>query len=190
MLPKPRSGEDVHTLSIALNHAEERAGAAAGATRIIAIATEMPISLLSMPTYIASSSRLAGLTWGAGGPVGRARLVAPTREADGRWTSPYRLARDLCALHGGGRQRAADRHGVRRFQRRGGPARRKRALAARDGFTGKMAIHPDQVAVINEMFTPSARGDRPREAIVRLFADNPDAGALVPRRRRWSTART
>ena len=64
MLPKPRSGEDVHTLSIALNHAEERAEAAVGATRIIAIATEMPVSLLSMPSYIASSSRLAGLTWG------------------------------------------------------------------------------------------------------------------------------
>jgi citrate lyase subunit beta/citryl-CoA lyase len=65
MLPKPRSGEDVRTLSIALNHAEERAGGLAGATRIIAIATEMPASLLSISTYVQASSRLEGLTWGA-----------------------------------------------------------------------------------------------------------------------------
>ena len=65
LLPKARSGGDVHTLSIALNHAEERAGARKGATRIIALTTEVPISLLQMHTYVGSSSRLEGLTWGA-----------------------------------------------------------------------------------------------------------------------------
>src|SRR5215471_2763586 len=43
LLPKVRSGGDVHTLSIALNHAEERAGVTGGSTRIIAIATEVPV---------------------------------------------------------------------------------------------------------------------------------------------------
>ena len=52
------------------------------------------------------------------------------------------------------------------------------ARRARDGFTGKMAIHPAQVAVINEAFTPTAEAIARAEAIVRLFVDNPDAGAL------------
>ena len=95
MLPKPRSGEDVHKLSIALNHAEERGGAPIGATRIIAIATEVPISLLNMATYIGASSRLEGLTWGAE-DLSAVLGSRATREDDGRgWTSPYRLARDL-----------------------------------------------------------------------------------------------
>jgi citrate lyase subunit beta/citryl-CoA lyase len=176
MLPKPRSGEDVHTLSIALNHAEEQAGATVGATRIIAIATEMPISLLSMPSYIASSARLAGLTWGPE-DLSAALGSSATRDADGRWTSPYRLARDLALF-------TAVAAGVQPidtvfvdFSDLAG-LREEARVAARDGFTAKMAIHPDQVAVINEMFTPSPAEIARAEAIVRLFADNPDAGAL------------
>ena len=53
--------------------------------------------------------------------------------------------------------------------------------AMRDGFTGKMAIHPNQVAVMNEVFTPSADEVAQSEELVRLFADNPDAGALTYR---------
>src|SRR5262245_4610833 len=56
LLPKARSGEDVHTLSIALNHEEERAGTASGSTRIIALVTETPISLLQLHTYVGSSA--------------------------------------------------------------------------------------------------------------------------------------
>src|SRR5262245_26180068 len=62
LLPKARSGGDVHTLSIALNHAEEKAGAKTGSTRIIALVTETPISLLQLHSYVGSSSRLDGVT--------------------------------------------------------------------------------------------------------------------------------
>ena len=58
LLPKARAGADVHTLSIALNHAEEKAGAPTGSTRIIALVTETPISLLQLHTYVGSSTRL------------------------------------------------------------------------------------------------------------------------------------
>ena len=176
MLPKPRSGEDVHTLSIALNHAEERAGAAAGATRIIAIATEVPISLLSMPSYIASSARLVGLTWGPE-DLSAALGSHATREADGRWTSPYRLARDLALFTAvAANVQPIDTVFVDFSDLVG--LREEARVAARDGFTAKMAIHPDQVPVINEMFTPTPEEIARAEAIVRLFADNPEAGAL------------
>src|SRR5690606_26276552 len=58
ILPKPRSGEDVHRLSLALDHAEERAGLKQGSTRIVAIATEVPICVLNMASFVGSSGRL------------------------------------------------------------------------------------------------------------------------------------
>lgn len=177
MLPKPRSGEDVHKLSIALNHAEERAGIAVGTTRIIAIATEMPVSLLSMSTYIGASSRLEGLTWGAEDLSAELGSRATREDGAAGWTSPYRLARDFTLY-------TAVAAGVQPIDtvyidfRDAQGFREEARLAARDGFTGKMAIHPDQVAMINEVFTPNPDEIARAEAIVRLFIDNPDAGAL------------
>ena len=176
LLPKARSGGDVHTLSIALNHAEERTGAQKGATRIIALTTEVPISLLQMHTYVGASSRLQGLAWGAEDLS--AVLGAKTnREPDGNWTSPYRLARNLCLLTAA----AADTQPIDTvfvdFRDAQG-FRVEASTAARDGFTAKMAIHPNQVAVINEIFTPAAEEIAVSEEIVKAFADNPDAGVL------------
>ena len=50
--------------------------------------------------------------------------------------------------------------------------------ARRDGFAGRMAIHPDQVAVINAAFTPSAQEVTHARAVVAAFAASPQAGAL------------
>src|SRR5258705_3881870 len=176
LLPKARSGEDVHTLSIALNHAEERAGAAKSATRIIALTTEVPISLLQMHTYVGASSRLEGLSWGAEDLS--AVLGAKTnREPDGTWTAPYMLARNLCLFTAA----AANTQPIDTVfvDFRDAPGFRAEAsAAARDGFTAKMAIHPSQVAVINEIFTPTAEEIALAQEIVQLFADNPNAGAL------------
>jgi len=177
MLPKPRSGEDVHKLSIALNHAEERAGIAAGTTRIIAIATEVPVSLLSMSTYIGASSRLEGLTWGAEDLSTELGSRATREEGGAGWTSPYRLARDFTLY-------TAVAAGVQPIDtvyidfRDAQGFREEARLAARDGFTGKMAIHPNQVEVINEVFTPRPEDIAVSEEIVKAFADNPQAGVI------------
>jgi citrate lyase subunit beta/citryl-CoA lyase len=177
LLPKPRSGDDVHRLSLALRHEEEHAGAPVGSTRIIAIATETPVALFQLHTYVDSSSRLEALTWG-GEDLSAAIGSASNREADGRtWTSPYRLARDLTLF-------AAGAAGVEAIDTVYAPFRDTDGLqleceaAARDGFTGKMAIHPGQVAIINAAFTPSAEAVAEAQEIVRLFADSPGAGAL------------
>jgi citrate lyase subunit beta/citryl-CoA lyase len=177
-LPKPRSGDDVHRLSLALRHAEEHAGAPVGSTRIVAIATETPASLFQLHTYMDSSSRLEALTWGAedlSAVVGS----SATRETDSRaWTSPYRLARDLTLF-------AAAAAGVDAVDTVFVDLRDTEGLAlecraaARDGFTAKMAIHPGQIATINAAFTPSPAEIAAAEEIVRLFAGNPGAGALA-----------
>jgi len=177
LLPKARSGEDVHKLSIALHHAEERAGTSTGATRIVAIATEVAISLLKLDTYVSASARLEGLTWGAE-DLAAAVGAQTNREPDGNWTSPYQLARNLCLFTAV----AADVQPIDtvfvNFRDEQG-FRREASAAARDGFTGKMAIHPNQVAAINEIFTPTPEEVARAQAIVKAFADAPDAGVLA-----------
>lgn len=176
MLPKPRSGEDVHRLSIALHHAEERAGLAPGSTRIMAIATERPAAVLNMATFVGASTRLEALTWGAE-DLSAEMGASATREPYGGLTSPFRLARDLTLF-------TALAAGVQPVDtvfidfRDGEGLAREARHAARDGFTGKLAIHPDQVAPINDAFTPSAEEIARAREIVGLFAAAPEAGVI------------
>ena len=48
----------------------------------------------------------------------------------------------------------------------------------RDGFTGRIAIHPDQVAVINRCFTPADDDIAHARRIVDAFEAAPDAGTI------------
>ncbi len=176
MHPKPRSGADVAQLALVLASFEDKHGLAQGSTRIIPIATEVPLSVLQMPSYVGCTTRLSGLTWGAedlGAEIG----AAANRHPDGTFTSPFQMARDLTLF-------TACAAGVFpidtvyvNFRDAAGLTREAEA-AARDGFTGKMAIHPDQVAPINAAFTPAPEAIARARAIVKLFADNPGQGAL------------
>lgn len=177
MLPKPRGGEDVHTLSIALDHAEQGAGVAAGSIKIIAIATETPLSMISMSSYVGASARLDALTWGAE-DLSAAIGARTNREVDGRtWTSPFRLARDLCLMTAVAAN-ALPIDTVYVNFRDGEGLRLEAEEAARDGFVGKMAIHPNQVAVLNEVFTPKPEELAFAQEIIAAFRDNPSAGVV------------
>jgi citrate lyase subunit beta / citryl-CoA lyase len=176
MLPKPRSGADVDRLAKHLDALEAKHGLSIGQTRIIAIATEIPSALFAMASFENVSPRMVALTWGA---EDLSALVgsSATREPNGVWTSPYLLARNLCLMAA----IAADRQPIDtvyvNFRDAAGLAEECR-IAARDGFTGKMAIHPDQVAVINAAFTPSPTDIAWAHEITALFVANPGAGAL------------
>lgn len=176
ILPKPRNGSDVDRLAGLLDMAERANGLPYGSTRIIPIATEVPAALLSMTTFEHASPRMEAITWGAedlSAVVGS----AATREPNGVWTSPYQMARNLClfAAIAAGRQ-PVDTVYVN-FKDNAGLAEESR-IAARDGFTGKFAIHPDQVATINTAFTPAENEIAWAREIEALFAANPGAGAL------------
>lgn len=177
LLPKARSGADVHTLSIALDHAEEKTGAKVGSTRIIALVTETPISLLQLHTYVGSSTRLDGVTWGAE-DLSAVLGARTNREDDGRaWTSPYMLARNLCLFTAAAAEAQPIDTVFVNF--RDAEGLRQECLAAmRDGFTGKMAIHPAQVPVINEVFTPTPAALAKARAVVAAFDGNPGQGTV------------
>lgn len=143
---------------------------------ILPIATETPRAIFQLGTYADAPARLAGLTWGAE-DLPAAIGAESSREDDGSYTAPYHMARAL-TLFGAAAAGVApietvypgfrDTAGLDLYARR----------AARDGFTGMMAIHPSQVPVINAAFTPGEQAIAKAQAIVDAFAANPGAGAL------------
>ncbi len=147
-----------------------------GEVAILPIATETPAAIFQLGSYAGVTPRLAGLTWGAE-DLPAAIGAATSREADGGYTAPYQMARSLTLF-------GAHAAGVPAIETVYPDFRDLDGLAAyaargrRDGFTGMMAIHPAQVAVINAAFTPSAEELAAAQAIVDLFAANPGAGAL------------
>jgi len=147
-----------------------------GEAMILPIATETPAAIFALGNYGGVTPRLAGLTWGAE-DLPAAIGASTSREADGSFTAPYQLARSLTLF-------GAHAAGVPAIETVYPDFRDIDGLAAyaargrRDGFTGMMAIHPAQVAVINAAFTPSAEEIARAQAIVDLFAANPGAGAL------------
>jgi citrate lyase subunit beta/citryl-CoA lyase len=177
LLPKAEGGAAVIHLDAKLTAREAIHGLPDGAIRILALATETAASLFVCGTYRDSSPRLAGITWGAEDLS--AELGAETnRDENGRFTSPYMLARNLSlAAAASARVQAIDT--VYADFRNMQGLREEAEEALRDGFTGKMAIHPAQVAPINEVFTPGAEAIATAQAIVAAFASNPSAGVVA-----------
>jgi citrate lyase subunit beta / citryl-CoA lyase len=169
VLPKAEGGASVAELARRLT---ERGNATA---QILAIATETPAAIFQLGTY-GGAKRLAGLTWGAE-DLPAAIGAATSREPDGSYTPPYQLARSLC-LFGAATAGVAPIETVYPAFRDVEGLAAYAARARRDGFTGMMAIHPDQVPVINVAFTPSAAEVEHARAVVAAFEANPQAGAL------------
>jgi len=176
MLPKARGRADVECLDHYLSALEVAAGMKPGATRVIALVTETAESMFATGTY-AGVPRLAALTWGAE-DLADAVGAADNRNADGTYAFTYELARSFCLLGAAAAGVAAVEtiHGD--FRDQAGLRRRARE-ARRAGFRGMLAIHPGQVEVINEAFTPSAEELEAAREIVGLFAANPGAGVVA-----------
>jgi len=147
-----------------------------GNIAILPIATETPAAMFALGTYGGVTDRLVGLTWGAE-DLPAAIGAATSREADGSYTAPYQLARSLTLFGAHAAGVAAIETVYPDFRDLDGLAAYA-ARGRRDGFTGMMAIHPSQVAVINAAFTPSAEERAKAQAIIDLFTANPGAGAL------------
>lgn len=176
MLPKAEGGASVVHADAKLAVREATNNLPDGHIKIIAIATETAASLFVAATFAKASARLTGLTWGAEDLS--AELGAQTnRDAQGRFLDPYRLARVLCLAAAASAGVAAIDTVYVDFRDEKG-FRRECEEALRDGFTAKMAIHPAQVPIINEVFTPSAEALAHAQAIVDAFAKSPGAGVV------------
>jgi citrate lyase subunit beta/citryl-CoA lyase len=176
LLPKAEGAPSLMHLDAKLTAQEALHGLADGHIRIVAIATETAASLFVAGSYRDASPRLSGLTWGAEDLSAELGAEA-NRGVDGSFLDPYRLARALCLAGAASAQVPAIDTVYVDFRNTDG-LRRECEEARRDGFTGKMAIHPAQVPVINEVFTPSADAIARAQAIVAAFAAAPGAGTI------------
>jgi citrate lyase subunit beta / citryl-CoA lyase len=176
MLPKAEGGASVDKLAAMMRVAEARAGLADGGTKIIAIATENARGVLSASTYNNSSARLAALAWGAedlSADIG----ASAARDSNGSFTPVFAYARTMVLL-GAANAAVSAIDGIwTNFKDEKGLAN-ECLEALRDGFTGKLAIHPAQIAVINKAFSPTKEAlDRARQ-IMDAFAANENAGVI------------
>jgi citrate lyase subunit beta/citryl-CoA lyase len=167
VLPKTESGDDVADLAAAL---------APRSLPIHAIVTETAASLFGLLSYRDCCTSLAAMSWGAE-DLSAALGAASKYSARGDLAFTYQLARSLC-LAGAVAAEVQPVDGVfADFRDEQGLMAEARA-AASEGFTGKLAIHPAQVAPINAAFTPSEAEIDHARAIVEAFAADPDAGVL------------
>jgi len=176
ILPKPRHARDAVKLSERIDVLENHHGIEHGHTRIIALCTEHPEALLTLHSYVGTVPRLAGLSWGAE-DLSAAVGATTNRSTKGEWLPPYEMARSMCLFAAAAAEVAAidtvftdfrDAEGLLRYA----------ANARRDGFSGMLAIHPDQVEPINAAFSPSAEEIEHAQRIVELFEQNPGVGTV------------
>ena len=176
LIPKTNGAEDVERIAHYLDALEAKAGMPLGSVKLAVVATETAKAMFALGSYAPAHPRLVGLTWGAE-DLSAALGATDNKEADGAWTFPYPVARAQCLFAASAAEVAPidtlyadfrDTEGLERDCRR----------SRRDGFLGRMAIHPDQVATINRCYTPSEAEIAHAQKIVDAFAANPGAGTL------------
>lgn len=168
MLPKIHGTDDIVRISHALDALEVRDNVPAGHVKMTAVATETPAAVLKLFEFAgALPARLVGLNWGAE-DLSAAIGASTNVDASGQWALTYRWARSAVLL-------AAKAAGVMAIDtvfvdyRDLDGLRQACRQSAQEGFNGRVAIHPDQVAVINEAFAPSAEDVALAQRIVAAF---------------------
>lgn len=174
VLPKAEGRPAAERLSDMLDGMEADCGLHHGATRVLPIATETAASVLAAATWNAPLARLAGITWGAE-DLSADLGIADPRDKAGVYTDVFRHARAMTVLAAGGAQTDAIDTVFIDFRDEAALTAECEA-SARDGFVGKLAIHPAQVPVINRCFTPDDETVAEARAIVEAFAGSPDTG--------------
>ncbi|WP_255326010.1 MULTISPECIES: HpcH/HpaI aldolase/citrate lyase family protein [Sphingobium] len=176
LIPKAHSAQDVARVAAELDMLEQRAGITHGTVKLAVVATETAHAMFNLGSYAPPPPRLIAMTWGAE-DLAAAIGATDNKDEDGRWTFPYQVARAQCLF-------AATAAEVLPLDTLYADFRDMQGLeqdckrARRDGFVGRIAIHPDQVGVINRAFSPTPEQIAEAQAIVAAFAASPDAGTL------------
>jgi citrate lyase subunit beta/citryl-CoA lyase len=175
LVPKPRTADDVRRVAAQLERLEEKHGLPFGSTKLILIATETPQGLLNIGEITAASNRIVAISWGIE-DLSAAMGLPRVRDDAGRYLDIPRHARVMCAVAASAAGVEAldtvytdipDLDGLRRECRDGTAM----------GFTGKMSIHPSQIEVINQEFTPSRADALDALALIVAFGEHVNKGA-------------
>jgi len=174
LVPKVQGPEDLRQIDALLGRIESEQGAPAGAVKLLVLATETTAGLLCI-RELALAPRVAVLTWG---PEDLAAAIGARRNRDeqGNLLDVFRYARSMTLL-------AAANAGVQPVDtvyvdiRDADGFRRECQEAAWMGFTGKLTLHPDQIPIVNETFTPSAEEIAESQELLAAFERSHQAGS-------------
>jgi citrate lyase subunit beta/citryl-CoA lyase len=177
VFPKCVGQPDLDLLAAYLDALEAREGVAAGATKILTIATESAAAVLALGAAPAKHARLIGHSWGGEDLMADLGALAKG-PSPGVYDDTFKLARTVNLM-------ASVAAGVTAYDtvypdiRNVDGLRAEASDARRMGYGGKIAIHPDQVAIIHEVFTPSAQEIGWAKKVIATFESNPGAGVLT-----------
>jgi citrate lyase subunit beta/citryl-CoA lyase len=176
MVPKVDHPSDLVRLGHFIEALEKRDDIAKP-IRFLPVSTETAKAPFGLSAYGETAiPRLFGLTWGAE-DLSTAVGASTNRDPQGSWAFTYRMVRSMCLL-------AAKAAGVQAIEtlyanfRDEAGLRADCAEASREGFTGRIAIHPDQVAPINEVFSPSKDEIAFAQRVVAAFSAEPGVGVV------------
>jgi citrate lyase subunit beta/citryl-CoA lyase len=176
VIPKADGAADIVRIGHYLDALEARSRMAVGGVKLVIVSTETPVAMFNLGSYAPAHARLAGLTWGAE-DLAAAIGATDNKRADGEWTFPYQVARAQCLFAAAAAAVAPIETLHSDFRDAEGLERTCRE-ARRDGFTGRIAIHPDQIETINRCFTPSEEEAAHARRVVAAFEADPTAGTL------------
>ena len=177
MVPKPDSAEDMNTVSHYLSALERKAGLPRGDVKMLSVMTETAQAFLSAATYShGARPRLVGVLWGAE-DLSAALGATTNTDINGELSFTYQMARSLCLAAAAASESQPIDTVFSDFKDPEGLKANCRA-ARREGFLGKIAIHPNQVDIINETFTPSIDEIAHATAVIFAFDDNPGKGTV------------
>jgi citrate lyase subunit beta/citryl-CoA lyase len=176
LVPKVRSKDDLFRIDTILSRMEREYGYPPGGVKLVVLATETPQGLLNIRDF-GSCPRVDALSWGAedlSAAIGARR----NRDEHGQFLEVFRYARIMTLL-------AATAAGVQPLDtvfvdiRDADGLRRECQEGAWMGFTGKITIHPSQIEVVNEVFSPSPEDIAESRELLAAFEENRKAGRMA-----------
>jgi citrate lyase subunit beta/citryl-CoA lyase len=176
LVPKANGAHDIAKLDHHLSALEVREGVPEGSIKVVVVATETGASIFGLSTYTPSCPRLIGLTWGAE-DLSAAVGAASNSDENGKLSPLYDMARGLTLAAAAAAEVEAIDTAFMGFKDLDA-LRANCDAARRDGFRSKLAIHPDQVPIINAAFTPTPSEVEQANRIVAAFTAQPDVGAF------------
>jgi len=176
VIPKPDGPQALHVIDAHLIAQEAAAGLPRRSIQLLPVATETPTAVLSLQDYRSKPPRLAALTWGAE-DLSAALGAAGNRGDDGEFLLTYKIVRTLCLIAAKAAEVPAVETLHADFRDAKGLERVARA-AQREGFSGMLAIHPDQLETINAAFTPSDGDVAHARRVVAAFASGAGVASL------------
>jgi len=176
LVPKVRTKDDLFRIDTILSRMEREYGHPPGGVKLVVLATETPQGLLNIRDF-GSCPRVDALSWGAedlSAAIGARR----NRDEHGQFLEVFRYARIMTLL-------AATAAGVQPLDtvfvdiRDADGLRRECQEGAWMGFTGKITIHPSQIEVVNEVFSPSPADIAESRELLAAFEENRKAGRMA-----------